>query len=484
MRLAAIELGRVVRFLEPSDYECRNAEARNSYLESVLEKQHSSPFDDDSLPLWRVVVVNFASRSPSSAPAEYAIIFDYHHAIADGKSGLAVHAAILKALNNAKTDAAPATGPPTKTADDGEGATAAAAPETVALRVVPPEKPLLPAMEDLLTYRRSLRARVRGFLASHRLPAACGGSILSRFVSGTGTGTDTDVKWSGAPHTYEGRPGDNEQRLPPQTRIRVVTIPAATVAALRARCHAEGTSVTAALQVLVAAVLYRSIAGHVPPISEPSPVPERATTMLRCATAIEVRRFLPRGCGVDETSVGLWIDGFMTDCRRDRVLAGDELISWPEARRHRKRIEHEIRKGDCDLGFGALAAIEQDFEGSLLAKVGKPRDNSFSIINVGVFNGLLPSLASSSGTAGGYEKKPMEAPSSSTVSRTTSGWQVSRMLLSQSAHVNGSAIQFCFASVRDGSMMISLNWQDEVLNSGDVDCVAARLGPELNQLVK
>lgn len=58
-------------------------------------------------------------------------------------------------------------------------------------------------------------------------------------------------------------------------------------------------------------------------------------------------------------------------------------------------------------------------------------------------------------------------------STEASRWTLSCVLLSESA-------QFCFVSVKNGGMMLSLNWQDGVVPVEDADCVVAMLAAELS----
>jgi hypothetical protein len=96
IRLDSIDLLKCVEYkdisaLIPSEYE--------RDLEKILEHQHSQLWPDiHCRPGWRVVIV----QSPVSARAEpvFEVIFAFHHALADGISGILFHRSMLEALNN------------------------------------------------------------------------------------------------------------------------------------------------------------------------------------------------------------------------------------------------------------------------------------------------------------------------------------------------------------------------------------------------
>jgi hypothetical protein len=68
--------------------------------------------------------------------------------------------------------------------------------------------------------------------------------------------------------------------------------------------------------------------------------------------------------------------------------------------------------------------------------MGQERDNSYGLINLGIF----PNKAI---TTDGSSSPPQ--------------WVISELLFSQSCHVNGSALQFCVVSVEGGDMNIALS---------------------------
>jgi Alcohol acetyltransferase len=77
-RLEVVNLDKVVTFVDDDD------------LAPVMEREFLRPFDTmEMVPLWRLRVLK-----------DNIVIFAYHHAIGDGKSGVAFHNTLLSALNN------------------------------------------------------------------------------------------------------------------------------------------------------------------------------------------------------------------------------------------------------------------------------------------------------------------------------------------------------------------------------------------------
>ena len=101
----------------------------------------------------------------------------------------------------------------------------------------------------------------------------------------------------------------------------------------------------------------------------------------------------------------------------------------------------------------------QDFISTLKVKMGRTREDSDAITNLGVFDATLDSM------------NPSASP-----------WQLSDMVFSQSCHVNGSAAQFCIVTLKGGEMCITLSWQKGTVANGDVARFAENLREKLSLL--
>jgi hypothetical protein len=418
LRLEEIDLNKVVSFVEKST--TGNREEEENFLDGVLSEQNSRGFDTDALlPLWRIVVLQ--QRNPE-LPSATDLAFVWHHVIGDGLSGLIFHSAVLQALSSAPRGI----GEERKLLPSNTTSKTPVPDDDLAI-VSTTTKPLFPPLEDILTLSEGPMTRI-----SHMFKSWLSSWFGAKLEAG---------RWTGAPYHYES--------LPTKTLIRQVSIPAASVSRLVSRCRSEQTSVTAFLQTLVGKVLAEAFEAR----------------QVRCATAISVRRFFPAIHKIDDThAMGLWVTASRQNFAR-RVLIGaggrkaDGGFPWGEARKNKRRIVKELAKGDRDITMGSLRDIP-NFETYLMGRIGKKRDDSYSITNIGVFDGETPASGESS----------------------QHQWRISKMSFSQSCHVNGSAVQFCIISTKGGEMVIVLNWQEGTAPVGDIDRVVQALRQQLLRL--
>jgi hypothetical protein len=289
-----------------------------------------------------------------------------------------------------------------------------------------PTKSLYPSMEEIFSLPRSLSLRIS--------------NLLSAWFSCRQTKRNAK-KWSGAPYHCE---------TPIKTRIRHISIPASSLKRLVECCRRENSTITPFLQLLVGKTLCETF---------------EAADRLRCAVAISLRRFIPPQLQIKDDAMGLWVSAFHVEYTRNQLLGrerkGGSPHFWNEVRKNSRKIRQEIKKGDKDLSTGMLRYIP-DFRSTLTSKMGKKRDDSFSITNLGSFDGEQ-----------GSASKDLENGSAQL--------RISNLLFSQSCHVNGSALQFCIVSVKDGDMNIAISWQEGTVQIADVERVAGSLKTALLQ---
>jgi hypothetical protein len=286
-------------------------------------------------------------------------------------------------------------------------------------------KPLYPSVEEIFALPQSLWARLSHVLGSY-LP--------------WGRSQKNANKWSGGPYNC-----DNLIK----TRIRHLSVPAPSLKKLIERCQQENTTITPFLQTLVGKTLFETF--------------ENAD-FLRCAVAISLRRFIPPQFKIGDEAMGLWVSAFHIEYSRTQLLGrhseGTESKQLGhEMRSNSQRIRQEIKKRDTDLSTGMLRYIP-DFRSMLINKMGKKRDDSFAVTNLGRFNGKFNKL---SGDLGNDFLR----------------LRISNLLFSQSCHVNGSALQFCIVSVKDGDMNIAISWQEGIVPAEDVERVVGNLSKAL-----
>jgi Alcohol acetyltransferase len=408
LRLGGIDLSKIISFVEvPADNE-----ARQKVLDRVLSEQNSIGFNIDGLPLWRIVVLH---QREAESPSAVDLAFVWHHVIADGLSGLVFHSTILRILNSVIEQK--------ELVHFSPRGSQTVIPDGLAIAPTS-AKPLFPPIEDILSLSMSMMGRITQVYKSWL------GSWFASNEAG---------KWSGSPYHCN---------APIRTQIRQISIPADSVDRLVKRCRSEQTSVTAFLQTLVGKIITEVFAD---------------ADRLRCAVAISLRRFFPPEYGIGDDVMGLWISAFHLEYTR-HALQGEQgvIFPWVQARKSKLRIEQEIAKGDKDVEIGMLRHIK-DFGSFLMDKMGRKREDSYAITNLGVFDGA----ASENAMIG---KGPNRQ------------WCISNIAFSQSCHVTGSAMQFCIASVKDGDMVIALSWQEGAVLVTDADRVARELREKLLQL--
>ncbi|KAK9853453.1 uncharacterized protein MYU51_006575 [Penicillium brevicompactum] len=200
---------------------------------------------------------------------------------------------------------------------------------------------------------------------------------------------------------------------PSQTRVRLVPFSKLLVSAVRDICRAQKTTITALLQTVVARALFANI-------------PD-SFTRLFCTGALSCRRWLPE---ITDDMIGVWVQGFEETYRRDSVSA-----LWEEARRSRRTIESVIKMKGKDSSTNLLQFVDDYQEELCLSKIGKDRETSFEVSNIGV---IPPQMNSD---------KPA----------------IHGMVFSQSASVMGNAVEFSAATGGDGCLVLSVTWQQNVV---------------------
>lgn len=200
---------------------------------------------------------------------------------------------------------------------------------------------------------------------------------------------------------------------PSQTRVRLVPFSKLLVSAVRDLCRAHKTTVTALLQTVVARALFANL-------------PD-AFTRLVSTGSLSCRRWLPV---ITDEMVGVWVQGYEESYTRNAVSA-----LWDEARRSRKTILSVLKMKGKDSSASLLQFVDDYQKELCLFKVGKDRETSFEVSNVGA---VPPQMNSS---------KPA----------------IQGMVFSQSASVMGNAVQFSAVTGGDGCLVLSVSWQQGVV---------------------
>ncbi|THH14802.1 hypothetical protein EW146_g5581 [Bondarzewia mesenterica] len=229
---------------------------------------------------------------------------------------------------------------------------------------------------------------------------------------------------SPSPSLWTGPPISSPDTLTTQT-IHFSLSPSS-LSKITAACKANQTSWTALLESSVAKAFFESL-------------PTDGTAdELACCCALSLKRFISI---VDATQMGVYYASDTHYFRRAAFAAGASGL-WDAARRTKVALDAKIAAGDRDQDTGMLRYVSS-VRNFVINKIGKKRDASFEISNVGIvrFN----------------ESEDDQA---------ATAWKAKRVLFSQSANAVGAPIAFSVCSVKGGDICVSASWQVGVVDSG------------------
>jgi hypothetical protein len=219
-------------------------------------------------------------------------------------------------------------------------------------------------------------------------------------------------------------------------------------------CRKNETTITAALQTLIAGMLFSNLPSE--------------CTSLACATPFSARRFLEPSSAVDDDSMGVFVlDGHETYQKSSfiqfRSVAGQHnimLLPWSEAQRSRRDMQKIVEQRGKNTGVGLLKFVG-DFQKELFqSKVGKDRDSSYEISNLGL-----------------YKAVTLSDDNAQSVS-------IGRMIFTQSAGVTASAVQISVLTGADGCMVLGFTWQEGVVDDDLIGRIVEGANAEILRLVR
>jgi hypothetical protein len=371
-----------------------------------IEDMHQRTFDRMAeLPLWRVVVVgrppqeltSLIDQRKDEAGGEETVFevgFFYHHAIGDGKSGAAFHMDFLDTLNAlAGTD--PVIGISTDAV------------------IEPPKLDLLPSVEEARSWPLSTMFVVSQAFKELVLPV-------------------NPSLWTGPPVQFS--PDDL-----PKTRLLTLFVDSQTVARLTHRCRQNGVTITPLLSVVIARLLARR---------------HPTEGVFTGTIALSLRRFT----GIDDRKIVNHVASvtthFATHPKSGYLFAsGSNPFEWSVVRSCKKAIDTvAMSPANQDT---ILLRFLKDYSGWFKKRIGKRREASFELSNIGA-------------VGGGMEKGDTA--------------RFTRIIFSQSASITGPPYCFCVATVNGGDMAIALTRQDGILEDKAAREVLAALEGEIYTL--
>lgn len=368
-----------------------------------LEHQHDQYFPDiSSRPPWKVIIVS--TPHPANGVLAFDVIFAVHHSIADGRSTAAFHTKLLNEL------AYPSVRPIQLSGH---------------VLSLPPSQQLSPPLEEVVAFKQSW-----GFVLG-TLFRELGPAWLSR--------PSKAIPWTGKLITPE----------PFQTNLRLIVVPAEVAPSVLAICRQHGTTLTPLLHSLVLASIAKL-------------VPAKDAQVFCSSTPLDLRPYIsdhpPSGkpgalFGVLVTTQAHHFESH--EIHGDR----DEDDIWKTAVNLRGRMKKHLETVPKDDIISMLSWVT-DWRKYWLSKIGKPRETTWEVSNIGSIHGI-PS---------GSHLQP--------------GWQIRRSIMSQGATVAGAAIGVNVAGVAGGDICISLSWQEGIVETDLVEGMVLDLQRWLGQLVR
>lgn len=408
-RLPRIDLRDATTFVSSKLVRDPDDEASLRELDQILEEQHNKGFQDlaSGLPFWRTIVVYEPEKCSS-----FILCFIFHHALADGTSGMAFHRAFHSALERAGSIT------PTFFSSSKDSRSPYGQADYIS---TPPDKALIPSLEDI-----------------H--PLSLSVTYLLKALWNDWFSTIPSTVWTSLPIT-----ADPSKR---KSRFRSICWSKDTTFRLLQACRSRSTTLTAAIEVLTAAAILTELPAEY--------------SVVRCDGAISMRRWLPKDI-VTEDSLGDWVSRYVEEHRRPGGSAQSntkaiDLFSWEEARRVRKTIETELNKKGEDSVVGLLK-YAGDIHGRFKGKMGKKREETFEISNIGVYK------------VGFTQEKDCE-------------WKVGRIVFSQCADVCGPAIGVSLATGGDGCLNIGFSWLEGIVEGTWMDQMMDTLRELVEEIVR
>ena len=333
VRLPAVKLQEAVEFVVVTTALDPYSTAGVEDLDEILAQQHNRNFKErlGEVPYWRLIVI----CEPNNA-SKFVACFVYHHAIADGTSGLSFQRSFLSKLSCIADF-------PAYSPIKAESLGSRDGPISIL-----PEKPILPSLESL-----------------HPLPLSV--SYILRSAWHEYFTRSTSKLWTAAAIT--------DATSMRRSRFRSIQFSLSTTSQLVTACRSNSTTVTATVESMLAAALFYKL-------------PSDQYSVLRCDGALSLRRWLPRET-VNDDSIGNWVSRYVEEHRRPpglnwKIANAMELFSWEDARRVKATIKNELDRKGKDSVVGLLR-FAGDLHSYFTKKIGKPREESFEFSNIGVF---------------------------------------------------------------------------------------------------
>ncbi|KAL4894212.1 hypothetical protein BDV59DRAFT_176049, partial [Aspergillus ambiguus] len=237
-------------------------------------------------------------------------------------------------------------------------------------------------------------------------------------------------------HTYTGEPIRYASNTF-QTGLQVLVVPKDLLDTVLAACRKQKGRLTGLLNQLVVRALSESLPQ------------EMGFDSFTGQIVIDLRPLVP---DYSDNMMGNYVSAICDISPRIGAEADYDHTFWEAVRNTTFQLADAVSTLE-DQPIGLLKYLN-NFRSWFLNQIGKDRDLSYEISNVGVFD---PSVRGECGDV---------------VPSTPEGqirWKIERIMFSQPANVTGAPLNFQAATMKDADLVITLNWQIGVLGVQDED---------------
>jgi hypothetical protein len=397
--------------LESSTYKSTNDELE--LLKRVVLETHDQPWEyAERIPPWKIVVLPLPDQADSTQKRVY-IIYAYSHTHGDAKSALAFHRSFLQGLQ-------------THTGDHDQ---------SQSLIYEPPSSPLPLPLEKACTLKVSWSFLLAPAIAQYMPNIVC---RLLRIQAG-GNQLSIDRVYTGEITRYD----KDDFR----TASQILVVKQDLLAKVLAVCRSQRSKLTGLLNRLIVYAL-----------SDILP-PSTANGFLG-QIVVDLRSHIP--AYADGMTMGNFVSAVYDTPSRitpNPSSKYDETF-WDAVRGTTTRLAAAANTLD-DQPIGLLKYLS-NFRSWYLGQLGKKRDSSYEISNIGVFDPTLPTNTNDLPT-------------------TSQPWSIERTVFSQPANVLASPLNFQVVTMKGGDMVITLNWQVGVTGVPDEDAFAKAILGHVNK---
>lgn len=401
-RPAKLDLSNHIQIIDPESSVYRSTNDELEFFRKVVLETHDQPWSDaERIPPWKIVVLPLPDQKDSTQKRVY-IIYAYSHTHGDAKSALAFHRTFLQGLQ-------------TQDADDNDKS----------LVYEPPSSPLPLPLDEACKLKVSWSFLLAPVLAQYMPSIVC---RLLR-IQAAANQLSIDQAYTGEITSYD---KDNFR-----TASQILIVKHDLLSKALEVCRSHQSKLTGLLNRLIVHALSDLLS------------PETANEFLG-QIVVDLRPNIP--AYADGMTMGNFVSGAYETSSRITPNSNSEKYDetfWDAVRGTTSRLAAVARTLD-DQPIGLLKYLS-NFRSWFLGQLGKKRDSSYEISNIGIFDPTLPENTNNTATT------------------ASQPWAIERTFFSQPANVLGSPLNFQVVTMKGGDMVVTLNWQVGVTGVPDED---------------